>query len=52
MRLTLLSDPIQEAILQKIGLELKTPFNRRIIYGCCPTGVLSIGKSTEDNIDL
>ena len=48
MLLTLLSDPIQEAILQREVWN----FNRRIIYGCCPTGILSIGKSTEDNIDL
>ena len=34
------------------GLLLKTPFNRRIMYECCPIGQLSVGGNKEDNIEL
>ena len=34
------------------GLELNTTFNSLIRYGCCPMGILSMGETTADNMDL
>ena len=47
-------DNSQVSVYRTIGptLVLKTPFNRRVMSGCCPTGIPTAGGKIADNIDL